>query len=68
MPPGNNHKITNSDYLDIFSYILDKNNIKNINLKNIVTIKMMKRIGFLSVIQAQLIDLKIENHYSKIKN
>ena len=38
MPPGNNHKISNSDYLEILSYILDKNNIKNINLTNIVDI------------------------------
>jgi len=27
MPPGNNHKISNSDYLEILSYILEKNNI-----------------------------------------
>ena len=38
MPPGNNHKISNSDYLEILSYILNKNNIKNINLTNIVDI------------------------------
>ena len=29
----------NSDYLEIVSYILDRNNIKDINLSNIVDIK-----------------------------
>ena len=38
MPPRNNHKISNNDYFEILSYILDKNNIKNINLTNIVGI------------------------------
>jgi Glucose dehydrogenase len=38
MPPGNNHKITDNEYMDIFSYILDRNNVENINLKNIATI------------------------------
>ena len=38
MPPGNNHKITDNEYMDIFSYILSRNNVENINLKNIATI------------------------------
>ena len=38
MPPGNNHKITDNEYIDIFSYILARNNVENINLKNIATI------------------------------
>ena len=36
MPPGNNHKITDNEYMDILSYILSRNNIKNINLTNIL--------------------------------
>ena len=39
MPPGNNHKISNDDYLEILSYILDRNNVKDFNLANIVNIK-----------------------------
>ena len=38
MPPGNNHKITDNEYMDIFSYILARNNVENINLKNIAAI------------------------------
>ena len=39
MPPGKNHKISDSDYLEILSYILDRNNIRDINLNNIIDIK-----------------------------
>ena len=38
MPPGDNHKISEYEYFEILAYILNKNDIENVNLTEIVNI------------------------------